>query len=60
MVDVKVEQGELDTGIPMMFRDFGSRIRLAYDPAQISEAAALVYLCLSVPRLAHNMKLHRL
>lgn len=31
--------------------DGGETIRLAYDPAQTSEAAALAWLCLRTPRL---------
>lgn len=60
MIDVQVEQEVLDAGIPLMYRDLGSRIRMAYDPSQIAEGAAVAVLCLNVPRLARNMALHRL
>lgn len=60
VIDVQVEREVLDTGIPMMYRDLGARIRVAYDPSQISEGAAVAVLCIRVPRLAHNMKLRRI
>ncbi|MEU0808731.1 hypothetical protein [Streptomyces sp. NPDC005970] len=51
MTDVHVESAELDDGIPVMYRDSGTRVRVAYDPKQISEDAALVLVCLRIPRL---------
>jgi hypothetical protein len=60
VIEVKMEREVLDTGIPMMHRDLGSRVRIAYDPSQTSEGAAVACLCLRIPRLAHNMNLHRL
>ncbi|MEU5608392.1 hypothetical protein AB0H03_06490 [Streptomyces sparsogenes] len=51
MTDVHVESAELDDGVEVMFSDFGSRVRVAYDPRQTTEAAALVEVCLRVPRL---------
>lgn len=59
MIDVQMEREELDAGTPMMYRDFGSRIRIAFDPNQVTEERALVILCMRIPRLAHHMKLHR-
>lgn len=60
MTDVQVEQAELDTGIPVMFRDYGHKVRMAYDPGQIGEAAALALLCIHVPRLIGSLELIRL
>lgn len=41
----------------MMYRDFGHRIRVAYDPGQIGRAEALAVLCARVPRLIGHMRL---
>lgn len=60
MTDVQVERVELDTGIPVMYRDYGQRVRMAYDPEQIGEAAAIALLCVHVPRLTGSLELiHR-
>jgi hypothetical protein len=56
---VQVEQAPLDDGYPVMWRDFGQNVRMAYDPKQITESAALVFLNVHVPRLAHNTELRR-
>ena len=40
-----------------MFRDYGQRVRMAYDPAQIDEAAAIALLCVHVPRLIGSLEL---
>lgn len=55
--DVRVERADLDAGIPVMYRDTGKRVRMAYDPNQISEDAARALLCLCVPRLAPTLLL---
>lgn len=57
MTDVHVEQADLDTGIPVMYRDYGQKVRMAYDPSQIDEAAALALLCVQVPRLIGSLEL---
>lgn len=54
---VRVERAELDSGTAVMYRDFGQVVRLAHDPDQIEEAAALALLCLRVPRLVGNMQI---
>lgn len=59
MTVVRVEQSDLGHGTPVMYRDLGSVVRLAHDPQQIEEAAALALLCLRVPRLAGNMQVER-
>lgn len=43
----------------MMYRDCGAIVRLAHDPAQMGEAAALVLLCLQVPRLVGSLDIRR-
>lgn len=59
MTEVRVEQAELDSGTRVMYRDYGSCVRLAHDPQQIGEAAALALLCIRVPRLVGNMEIKR-
>ncbi|ESU46463.1 hypothetical protein P376_5559 [Streptomyces sp. HCCB10043] len=43
----------------MMYRDFGSYVRMAHDPDQIDESAALALLCLQVPRLVGDFAIVR-
>jgi hypothetical protein len=43
----------------MMYRDFGTYVRLAHDPQQIDEAAALALLCLRMPQLVGNLEVRR-
>lgn len=43
----------------MMYRDCGAFVRLAHDPAQMGEAAALALLCLQVPRLVGSLEIQR-
>lgn len=52
MTDVHVESVVLDDGVSFMYRDFGQRIRMAYDPRQITEAGAMAALYVAVPHLA--------
>ncbi|MFM9637654.1 hypothetical protein [Streptomyces turgidiscabies] len=59
MAEVRVETAELDEGTPMMYRDFGPYVRLAHDPAQMDEAAALALLCASLPRLIGELEVSR-
>jgi hypothetical protein len=59
VTDVRVERETLDGGIPMMYRDCGTHVRLAHDPQQMDEAAALALLCLKVPRLVGNLEVRR-
>ncbi|MFJ2249395.1 hypothetical protein ACIQGT_40205 [Streptomyces sp. NPDC093108] len=54
-----MESIDLDRGTPMMYRDFGAYVRLAHDPAQIDETAALALLCTYVPRLAGQLSVIR-
>lgn len=37
--------------VTMMYRDFGSHVRIAFDPRKISEDAALALLCTRLPHL---------
>ncbi|MCZ1009943.1 hypothetical protein [Streptomyces lydicus] len=60
MAHVRVESVDLDEGIPMLYRDCGTHVRLAHDPQQIDEAAALALLCVHVPRLVGNLEVQRL
>lgn len=56
MTEVLVEEGELDAGDFMIFRDLGRRVRLMFDPRRIVEAVALSLLCTALPRLIGAMK----
>ncbi|MFD3714315.1 hypothetical protein [Streptomyces sp. NPDC058677] len=56
---MRVESVELDRGTPVMYRDFGTYVRLAHDPQQIDEAAALALLCLRMPQLVGNLEVQR-
>ncbi|WP_172624897.1 hypothetical protein [Streptomyces griseofuscus] len=56
---MRVERAELDRGTPMMYRDFGTYVRLAHDPQQIDEAAALALLCTRLPHLAGHLEVRR-
>jgi hypothetical protein len=53
--DVRVERAELDGGTPVMYRTYESYVRLAYDPQQIDEAAALALLCIHEPQLVGKL-----
>lgn len=53
-VTVHLEQASLTAGIPVMHMVRGDRVRAAYDPDQIGEAAALAWLCICVPRLVSD------
>lgn len=43
----------------MMYRDFGSYVRMAHDPEQMDESAALALLCVRVPRLVGDLVIVR-
>lgn len=55
MTDVFVEQGGLDEGQVLLFRDFGTRVRMAYDASRLTEVQALTLLRGSLPRLSRGM-----
>ncbi|MEV4437522.1 hypothetical protein AB0K09_00645 [Streptomyces sp. NPDC049577] len=59
MVELRVERLRLDADVPMMYRDSGRLVRMAYDPEQIDEAAALALLYARVPRLVAELGLCR-
>jgi hypothetical protein len=54
-----VEQADLGPGTHLMYRDLGTVVRLAHDPRQIGEPAALALLCLRLPRLVGDMQVER-
>lgn len=60
MPEVRVEAVDLDRGTCMMYRDCGTVVRLAHDPAQMPEAAALALLCVQLPRLVGHMDVRRI
>ncbi|TXS78645.1 hypothetical protein [Streptomyces sp. sk2.1] len=58
--EVLVERASLDDGVVMIFKEFGRRVRMAFDPRRISESRALALLCQYLPRLIGAMKVvHR-
>ncbi|MFE7105581.1 hypothetical protein ACFU98_10855 [Streptomyces sp. NPDC057575] len=58
--EVLVERADLDEGIVMIFKEFGRRVRMAFDPRRITESRALALLCQYLPKLIGAMKVvHR-
>jgi hypothetical protein len=53
-VTVQLERATLTDGIPVMHAIYGHVVRAAYDPRQITEPAALAWLCLKVPTLVRD------
>lgn len=51
MTEVHIEQAALSDGSVLVFKDYGGRVRMAYDPARIAEGPALRLLRTYVPRL---------
>jgi hypothetical protein len=58
VIAVHIEQASLSRGSVMMFKDYGGRVCMAYDPAQTDEASALALLRARVPRLVDD-RAHR-
>ncbi|WP_165984220.1 hypothetical protein [Streptomyces sp. YIM 98790] len=50
-VPVLIERAELDPGVHLVHRDYGDKIRVAYDPRQGTEGAAMALLLVYVPRM---------
>lgn len=57
--EVHVMEADLDDGVVMIFKEFGRRVRMAFDPRRLSEAAALQLLCTYLPRLIGAMSVTR-
>lgn len=51
---VHLEYATLTNGVPVMHTVQEDQVRAAYDPGQIDEAAALAWLCISIPRLVRD------
>lgn len=51
---VHLECVNLTDGVPVMHLVQGDKVRAAYDPRQIEEAAALAWICLREPRLVRD------
>ncbi|MFF4749989.1 hypothetical protein ACWD5R_08005 [Streptomyces sp. NPDC002514] len=51
---VHLERRTLTSGVPVMHLVQGDQVRAAYDPDRIEEAAALAWLCISIPRLVRD------
>lgn len=54
MTTVHLEQAQLTPGSHVMHARYEDRIRAAYDPDQITEAAALAHLCTQEPELVRH------
>ncbi|MFE6855143.1 hypothetical protein ACFVDH_30630 [Streptomyces sp. NPDC057674] len=50
--EVLIQEAELDEGHVMIHRQFGTRVRMAYDPRRVTEATALHLLYRRLPSLA--------
>ncbi|MEU6849775.1 hypothetical protein ABZ901_07590 [Actinacidiphila alni] len=59
MIDVHIEEAALDDGIPVVYRAWRGGFRVAFDPRQVSEEAALAVLCLLEPQLLGRLRVHR-
>jgi hypothetical protein len=55
VTEVHVERQELDSGSVLLYRDFGAKVRMAYDPSRITEGQALTLLRGSLPKLSHGI-----
>lgn len=53
-VKVHLERANLTDGVLVMHLVQGNKVRAAYDPHQIEEAAALAWICLREPRLVRD------
>jgi hypothetical protein len=58
-IEVHVERADLDDGVSVLYRDYGQRVRMMFDPRKITEPLALVTLTMFVPRLSGAMSIHR-
>ncbi|MFR0357298.1 hypothetical protein [Streptomyces sediminimaris] len=59
MTDIRIERARLDPGTPLVYRDDGRVVRVAFDPGQITEEATLALLCLRLPRLVGDVRVIR-
>lgn len=60
MTAVHTEQANLSEGSVLIYKDYGTHIRMAHDPVKISEDHALHILRSRIPRLAHGvLHVHR-
>lgn len=59
MTNIRIERARLDPGTPLVYRDDGRVVRVAFDPGQITEEAALAVLCLRLPRLVGDVRVIR-
>lgn len=51
MTEVHVEQGPLDAGTALVFKEYGQRVRMMFDPRRIAEGPALSLLEFHLPHL---------
>jgi hypothetical protein len=55
MTEVCVEERSLDDEVTMVYKVFGRRVRMAFDPTRTTKTAALSLLCLHLPHLSGAM-----
>lgn len=51
-VQVLTEQAALSAGSVLVYKDYGSHVRVAYDPDRLTEGQALALVYARIPRLA--------
>lgn len=54
LTQVLVEQAALSEGSILVYKDYGKRVRMAYDPHRTDEEAALNLLRARLPRLGNG------
>lgn len=54
MTQVLVEQAALSRGSVLVYKDYGKRVRMAYDPHRTDEDTALNLLRARIPRLGNG------
>lgn len=59
VTNVVVERATLDDGLPVMFMDDERRVRVAFDPDQITEPEALVRVAVSLHRPLDGLRVIR-
>jgi hypothetical protein len=51
---VHIEQATLSDGSALVYKDYGNRVRMAYDPSRITEKQATDLLRHFIPRLSYT------
>lgn len=51
MTEVHIERAVLSEGTALVFKDYGTYVRMAYNPSRLSESHALRLMAAHIPRL---------